>query len=71
MLERTNECLTDLPSLIDYGLGSAINLFTVTNICESIVWKVFSPTTVNVGRGTEFKDAFLIPFVMPFHIFPA
>ena len=35
-----------------YGLGSGISLFIATNICETIVWKAFSPTTVNTGRGT-------------------
>jgi len=40
-----------------YGLGSGISLFIATNICETIVWKAFSPTTVNVGRGTEFEGA--------------
>lgn len=34
-----------------YGLGSGISLFIATNICETIVWKAFSPTTVNTGRG--------------------
>lgn len=32
-----------------YGLGSGISLFIATNICETIVWKAFSPTTVNTG----------------------
>lgn len=36
-----------------YGLGSGISLFIATNICETIVWKAFSPTTVNTGRGTD------------------
>lgn len=36
-----------------YGLGSGISLFIATNICETIVWKAFSPTTVNTGRGNE------------------
>ncbi|KAH9025591.1 SecY subunit domain-containing protein, partial [Lactarius pseudohatsudake] len=40
-----------------YGLGSGISLFIATNICESIVWKAFSPTTVNTGRGPEFEGA--------------
>ncbi|KAK9376834.1 SecY subunit domain-containing protein [Lipomyces chichibuensis] len=40
-----------------YGLGSGISLFIATNICEQIVWKAFSPTTVNTGRGTEFEGA--------------
>lgn len=35
-----------------YGLGSGISLFIATNICETIVWKAFSPTTINTGRGT-------------------
>ena len=34
-----------------YGLGSGISLFIATNICENIVWKAFSPTTYNTGRG--------------------
>jgi protein transport protein SEC61 subunit alpha len=34
-----------------YGLGSGISLFIATNICETIVWKAFSPTTYNTGRG--------------------
>lgn len=36
-----------------YGLGSGISLFIATNICETIVWKAFSPTTVNTGRGMK------------------
>ena len=42
-----------------YGLGSGISLFIATNICESIVWKAFSPTTVNTGRGPEFEGAII------------
>lgn len=41
-----------------YGLGSGISLFIATNICETIVWKAFSPTTVNTGRGKEPKIGF-------------
>lgn len=40
-----------------YGLGSGISLFIATNICESIIWKAFSPTTINTGRGPEFEGA--------------
>jgi len=40
-----------------YGLGSGISLFIATNICESIIWKAFSPTTINTGKGTEFEGA--------------
>lgn len=45
-----------------YGLGSGISLFIATNICETIVWKAFSPATVNTGRGTEFEGAFIALF---------
>ena len=38
-----------------YGLGSGISLFIATNICETIVWKAFSPATVNTGRGENLK----------------
>lgn len=45
-----------------YGLGSGISLFIATNICESIIWKAFSPTTINTGRGTEFEGAIIALF---------
>merc|ERR1712167_554126 len=47
-----------------YGLGSGISLFIATNICETIVWKSFSPTTINTGRGTEFEGAVIAIFHM-------
>ena len=57
-----------------YGLGSGISLFIATNICETIVWKAFSPATVNTVRGNSldffpgtlilksFYDSFWISF---------
>eukprot|EP00669_Euglena_mutabilis_P013739 TRINITY_DN872_c0_g1_i1.p1 TRINITY_DN872_c0_g1~~TRINITY_DN872_c0_g1_i1.p1 ORF type:complete len:486 (+),score=119.88 TRINITY_DN872_c0_g1_i1:33-1460(+) len=45
-----------------YGIGSGISLFIATNICETIVWKSFSPTTINTGRGTEFEGAVIALF---------
>mmetsp|Transcript_60751 Transcript_60751/g.95761 ORF Transcript_60751/g.95761 Transcript_60751/m.95761 type:complete len:474 (+) Transcript_60751:79-1500(+) len=45
-----------------YGLGSGISLFIATNICESIIWKSFSPTTMNTGKGTEFEGAVVATF---------
>jgi len=45
-----------------YGLGSGISLFIATNICENIVWKALSPTTINTGRGTEFEGAVIALF---------
>jgi len=49
-----------------YGLGSGISLFIATNICESIVWKAFSPTTMNTGKGTEFEGAVIALFHLVF-----
>eukprot|EP00232_Nephroselmis_pyriformis_P005614 CAMPEP_0182913834 /NCGR_PEP_ID=MMETSP0034_2-20130328/38240_1 /TAXON_ID=156128 /ORGANISM="Nephroselmis pyriformis, Strain CCMP717" /LENGTH=475 /DNA_ID=CAMNT_0025050563 /DNA_START=68 /DNA_END=1495 /DNA_ORIENTATION=- len=45
-----------------YGLGSGISLFIATNICENIIWKAFSPTTINQGRGSEFEGAIIALF---------
>uniref|UniRef100_A0A8C9BV94 Translocon Sec61/SecY plug domain-containing protein n=1 Tax=Phocoena sinus TaxID=42100 RepID=A0A8C9BV94_PHOSS len=45
-----------------YDLGSGISLFIATNMCETIVWKAFSPTTINSGRGTEFEGAVIAVF---------
>jgi len=49
-----------------HGLGSGISLFIATNICENIVWKAFSPTTINTGRGTEFEGAVIALFHLLF-----
>lgn len=45
-----------------YGCGSAISLFIATNICETIVWKAFSPYTIQSSRGTEFEGAIISLF---------
>ncbi|KAK8642034.1 hypothetical protein V6N13_011396 [Hibiscus sabdariffa] len=45
-----------------YGLGSGISLFIATNICENIIWKAFSPTTINSGQGAEFEGAVIAMF---------
>jgi len=45
-----------------YGLGSGISLFIATNICETVCWKAFSPTTINTGKGTEFEGAIIAFF---------
>jgi protein transport protein SEC61 subunit alpha len=52
-------CVIMLDELLQkgYGIGSGISLFIATNICESIIWKSFSPTTINAGKGTEFEGA--------------
>merc|ERR1712014_379190 len=49
-----------------YGLGSGISLFIATNICESIIWKAFSPSTMNTGKGMEFEGAIVALFHMLF-----
>jgi len=49
-----------------YGLGSGINFFIATNTCESIVWKAFCPSTVNIGRGFEFEGAIVSLFHLLF-----
>ncbi|KAJ2719682.1 translocon subunit [Coemansia sp. Benny D115] len=49
-----------------YGLGSGINLFIATNICEDIVWKSLSPLTVNNGKGPEFEGAIVAFFHLLF-----
>src|SRR6266480_6351905 len=52
-----------------YGIGSGISLFIATNICESIMWKAFSPTTINTGRGPEFEGALVALYApLSFHI---
>jgi len=45
-----------------YGLGSAISLFIATNICETIIWKSFSPTTISTASGTQFEGAVIALF---------
>merc|ERR1739848_797281 len=49
-----------------YGMGSGISLFIATNICESIIWKAFSPSTMNTGKGTEFEGAIIALFHLLF-----
>lgn len=45
-----------------YGLGPAISLFIATNICESIIWRSFSPTTLPTNSGPQFEGAVLALF---------
>jgi protein transport protein SEC61 subunit alpha len=45
-------------------MGSGISLFISTNICETIVWKSFSPTTINTGSGTAFEGCVIALFHM-------
>ncbi|KAG6755242.1 hypothetical protein POTOM_041060 [Populus tomentosa] len=49
-------CLDELLQ-IGYGLGSGVSLFTATHMCENVIWKSFSPTTINTVYGPEFEGA--------------
>lgn len=42
-----------------YGLGSGVNLFIATNVCENIIWKAFSPKVFNTARGAEFEGCII------------
>jgi len=45
-----------------YGIGSGMNLFMAANICETIVWKAFSPTALTTERGKEYEGAVIAFF---------
>eukprot|EP01017_Pseudomicrothorax_dubius_P049582 TRINITY_DN923_c0_g2_i1.p1 TRINITY_DN923_c0_g2~~TRINITY_DN923_c0_g2_i1.p1 ORF type:complete len:475 (-),score=149.47 TRINITY_DN923_c0_g2_i1:549-1973(-) len=45
-----------------YGIGSGISLFIATNICETILWKAFSPMTIRGDSGTEYEGAIVALF---------
>uniref|UniRef100_A0A8D2CRG2 SEC61 translocon subunit alpha 2 n=1 Tax=Sciurus vulgaris TaxID=55149 RepID=A0A8D2CRG2_SCIVU len=57
-------CLLIIIQLFVAGLRLGVWYFPLiaTNICETIVWKAFSPTTINTGRGTEFEGAVIALF---------
>jgi len=42
-----------------YGIGSGISLFIATNICETFLWKCFSPITMRVGSNYEYEGAII------------
>lgn len=43
-----------------YGVGSGISLFIAVNICESILWKAFSPFTISTESGAmEYEGAII------------
>jgi protein transport protein SEC61 subunit alpha len=50
-----------------YGLSQGgISLFIAVNVAENIIWKCFSPITVNTGRGAEFEGAIVALFHLLF-----
>lgn len=40
-----------------YGVGSGISLFIATNICETFLWKCFSPITMRSANAYEYEGA--------------
>lgn len=45
-----------------YGVGGGISLFIATNICETLVWRAFSPVTIKTENGIEFEGAVIAMF---------
>jgi len=45
-----------------YGIGSGISLFIATNICEQIMWRLFSFQHFQYGRGSEYEGAIVAFF---------
>jgi len=45
-----------------YGFGSGISLFIATNICENILWRAFSPMSIETDQGTEYEGALIALF---------
>lgn len=45
-----------------WGIGSGTSLFIATNVCDTIIWKSFSPSTINTGLGAEFEGAIIAFF---------
>ena len=45
-----------------YGLTSGISVFIACNISEAIVWRAFSPITINYGGEPEFEGAIIAFF---------
>jgi len=45
-----------------YGFGSGISLFIATNICENILWRAFSPLSIQTEQGTEYEGAIIAFF---------
>lgn len=61
-------CATLICILLDellqkgWGVGSGTSLFIATNVCDTIVWKCFSPSTITTARGAEFEGAIIAFF---------
>ena len=45
-----------------WGICGGLNLFLVTNICENIVWQMFSPMTISQGGQMQFEGAIVAVF---------
>jgi len=42
-----------------WGLGSGLNLFIVTNVCEGVIWACLSPLTITSGGPPQFEGALI------------
>ena len=42
-----------------YGIESGISLFIATNICETFLWKCFSPITMRSASNYEYEGAII------------
>lgn len=49
-----------------FGLGSGVNLFIATNVCETIIWKSLSPKMHATVRGVEFEGSIIALFHLLF-----
>lgn len=45
-----------------WGIGSGTSLFIAANVCETVIWKSLSPSTINTGHGAEFEGAIIAFF---------
>lgn len=47
-----------------YGFGNGISLFIATNVCETIVWRSFSITIIDIGNGPEVEGCIFALFYL-------
>jgi protein transport protein SEC61 subunit alpha len=45
--------------LDSYRMCPVFTLFMASNTCKSFLWLVFSPVTIDIGRGPEFEGSLL------------
>ncbi|CAM9196803.1 unnamed protein product [Discosporangium mesarthrocarpum] len=45
-----------------YGMGSGMSLFMCTSVCGTVVWKIFSPSSITSAKGREYEGAVVALF---------